>query len=223
MNKLLIGLTAALLVLGVPTAYADGGDGGSGFYEIRVTNITRGQSFTPIMVAVHRAGVALFTSGQPASAELATLAESGDTGPLSAMLANNPDVLEVITIPGRLAPGKTAVTRIRTSGQFNHVSAAAMLIPTNDAFFAIMDVAGPRGRGLLMVESPAYDAGSEPNDELCTSIPGPICRGEGASPFAGGEGFVHIHAGIHGIGSLPAADFDWRNPVVEISIQRVSQ
>ena len=51
MNKLLIGLTAALLVLGVPTAYGDGGDGGSGFYEIRVTNITRGQSFTPIMVA----------------------------------------------------------------------------------------------------------------------------------------------------------------------------
>lgn len=220
MNKSLIGLTAVLLSLGLSTAYADDD---AGFYEIRVTNVTRGQSFTPIMVAVHKAGVKLFTLGEPASAELAALAEGGDTGPLSAVLAGNADVLEVITIPGRLEPGKSAVARLRTSGRFNHVSAAAMLIPTNDGFFALNDIAGPRGRSSLMLESPAYDAGSEPNDELCSSIPGPVCGGVGGSPNVGGEGYVHVHAGIHGIGSLPAADFDWRNPVVEISIQRVPQ
>ncbi len=220
MHKLLIGLTAALLAHGVPTAYADDD---AGLYEIRVTNVTRGQSMTPIMVAVHKPGVKLFTPGEPASAELAALAEGGDTGPLSAVLAANPDVLKVLTIPGLLGPGKTAVTRIRTSGRFSHVSAAAMLIPTNDGFFALNGIAGPRGHNMLMVESPAYDAGSEPNDELCSSIPGPVCGGEGGSPNAGGEDYVHVHAGIHGIGSLPAADFDWRNPIVEISIQRVSR
>lgn len=220
MRKLLLGLIAALLAIGVPLAYAD--DENS-VYEIRVTNLMRGQSLTPIMVAVHRPGVKLFTPGQPVSAELAILAEGGDTAPLSTVLAANPDVLEVITIAGRTGPGKTSVARVRTSGKFTNVSAAAMLIPTNDGFFAVKDVAVPRGRDVLVVESEAYDAGSEPNDELCANIPGPVCGGEGASPFAGGEGFVHIHAGIHGIGSLPAATFDWRNPVVEVSIQRVKQ
>lgn len=220
MNKLLLGLTAALLALAVSTAHADKDEG---YYEVHVTNLTRGQTFTPIMVAVHKAGVKLFTLGQPASAELAALAEGGDTGPLSAVLSANTGVLEVITIPGLLGPGKTAVVRIRTSGRFDHVSTAAMLIPTNDAFFSLNDVAGPRDRELLTGESPAYDAGSEPNDELCASIPGPVCGGQGGSPQVDGEGYVHIHAGIHGIGSLPAADFDWRNPVAQITIQRVSQ
>lgn len=219
MNKFLVVLTAALLAFGMPAAYAD--DDGGAFYEIRVTNVTRGQSFTPIMIAVHKPGVKFFTVGQPASTELAALAEGGDTAPLSAVLKANPDVLDVITLPGLLGPGQTTVTRVRTTGKFTHMSAAAMLIPTNDGFFALKDVAGPRGRDLLTVESPAYDAGSEPNDELCANIPGPVCGGEGGSPFAGGEGAVHIHAGIHGIGSLPAATFDWRNPVAEISIQRV--
>lgn len=222
MYKSLLGLSAILMAFAMPPAQADD-DTDTAVYEIHVTNVTRGQSFTPIMVAVHKAGVKLFALGQPASKELAALAEGGDTGPLSGVLTANPDVLEVITLPGLLAPGKTAVARIRTSGRFNHVSAAAMLIPTNDAFFALNDVAGPRGRDVLPLESPAYDAGSEPNDELCTSIPGPVCGGEGGSPQADGEGFVHIHAGIHGIGSLPAAQFDWRNPVAVISIQRVSQ
>jgi hypothetical protein len=33
----------------------------------------------------------------------------------------------------------------------------------------------------------------------------------------GGERFVHIRAGIHGIGNLNAAQRDWRNPVAEIN------
>ena len=219
-HKLILGL-AVLSTLAVSTVRAD--DDKNGYYEVRVTNLTRGQTFTPIMIAVHKAGIKLYTLGQPASTELAALAEGGDTAPLSAVLTANSDVLNVITIPGLLGPGKTAVARVRVSGQFDHVSAAAMLIPTNDGFFSLNDVAVPRGQTLLTSESPAYDAGSEPNDELCSSIPGPVCGGQGGSPGVDGEGYVHIHAGIHGIGSLPAADFDWRNPVAQIILQRVSQ
>jgi hypothetical protein len=37
----------------------------------------------------------------------------------------------------------------------------------------------------------------------------------------GGEGFVHIHAGIHGIGNLEASEYDWRNPVARITVRQV--
>lgn len=214
----------AFLILGlmfIAGARADDDDETGNHCEITVTNVTRGQSFTPILVATHKTGVSLFAEGAPASPELATLAEGGDTAPLAAVLGANPDVLDVTTLPGLLAPGQSVTVKVKTQEGFNHVSMAAMLIPTNDGFFALNGVRGPRGRGTLSLESLAYDAGSEPNDELCANIPGPVCGGEGASPNAGGEGFVHIHAGIHGIGNLPAAERDWRNPVAEIAIKRV--
>jgi len=47
-----------------------------------------------------------------------------------------------------------------------------------------------------------------------------VCGGVGGSPGIGGEGFVHIHAGIHGIGDLLPARYDWRNPVAKVVIQR---
>lgn len=206
----------AALVAAPTIGYAD-----DGFYEVTVTNLTRGQAFTPILVATHRDGVMLFEVGKPASPELAILAEGGDTAPLTANLEARPEVHDVITIPGLLAPGATVTARVKTKGNFNHLSMAAMLIPTNDGFFALKNVRGPRDRSSQEHESPAYDAGSEPNDELCGNIPGPVCGGEGASPNAGGEGNVHIHAGIHGIGNLVASDRDWRNPVAHISVRRV--
>lgn len=214
----------SLMMLGLMLAvspYASSDDAAGNNYEITVTNVTRGQSFTPILVATHKAGVSLFTAGAAASPELAILAEGGDTAPLAAVLGANPNVHDVTTIPGLLAPGKSVTVKIKMKDEFDHVSMASMLIPTNDGFFTLNGVRGPRGRNILSFESPAYDAGSEPNDELCASIPGPVCGGEGTSPNAGGEGFVHIHAGIHGIGNLPAAARDWRNPVAEITIKRV--
>lgn len=217
-----------LLTLGLmfpAGAHADKSDEARNEFEITVTNVTRGQTFTPILVATHKAGVRLFTEGTPASPQLAFLAEDGDPGPLAAVLDANPDVFDTAVIGGLLGPGKSATVRIRMEDKFDHISVAAMLIPTNDAFFAVNGVRGPKGRRTLYLESPAYDAGSEPNDELCVSIPGPPCFGLGASPGSG-EGFVHIHAGIHGIGGLPplglnAAERDWRNPVAAITIERV--
>jgi hypothetical protein len=37
----------------------------------------------------------------------------------------------------------------------------------------------------------------------------------------GGEGFVHVHRGMHGIGSFKASERDWRNPVAEVRIRLV--
>ena len=212
----------SLIALGlIFTAGAHADDSAGNNYEITVTNITRGQSFTPILVATHKEGVSIFTEGSPASPELAILAEGGDTAPLTAVLVANANVHDVITIPGRLDPGKSVTVKVKTKAGFDHVSLASMLIPTNDGFIALEGVQGPKGKETLSFDSPGYDAGSEPNDELCANIPGPVCGGEGASIFADGEGFVHINAGIHGIGNLIASERDWRNPTAHITIRRV--
>ena len=77
-----------------------------------------------------------------------------------------------------------------------------------------------------MLYSPGYDAGTEDNDETCASIPGPPypeCGGPGggAAP-PGGEGYVFIHAGMHGNGDFDETLRDWRNPVARITIERLS-
>ena len=36
-------------------------------------------------------------------------------------------------------------------------------------------------------------------------------------PSGGEEGYVHIHAGIHGIGDFGASDRYWRNPAAYIA------
>jgi hypothetical protein len=207
----------------------DGDDNwtGSGRLEITVINLTKGQQFTPILVATHRRGVKLFQAGQPASPQLATLAEEGNTGPLAALLSSNPDVGDVISGTGLTNPGQSTTIIVGRRERFKRVSVAAMLIPTNDAFFSILDVAGPRGREEVVFYAPAYDAGSEKNDELCASIPGPSfpeCGGAGGGAKVGnGEGFVHIHSGIHGIGSFKPSNRDWRNPVARIVIKRINE
>jgi len=194
--------------------------GPSRSFSVTITNLTRGQSFTPILVASHKAAVKLFTPGNPASPELAALAEGGNTVPLAMLLMGMGDVLDVADSGGLLLPGASVTVTVETKGKFNHVSVASMLIPTNDAFFALNGIKGASGKKTVVVMASAWDAGSEPNDELCANIPGPVCDGVGGSPGAGGEGFVHIHAGIHGIGDLAGAERDWRNPVARITISR---
>ncbi len=219
-------LPAALLagMAMVPAGNVIGGDDDDdgGRFEVVVTNLTRDQRFTPILVASHRRGVSLFELGRQASPELARVAEEGNTGPLKDLLEGDTRVLDVEVGPGLLAPGESRTIVVNTRGPFDRLSVVSMLIPTNDAFFAANAVKADRS---IVIFSPAYDAGSETNDELCASIPGPDFAecggpGDGAEVIGGEEGFVHIHAGIHGIGDFDASARDWRNPVARISITR---
>lgn len=220
-SSIAVGFLIVTGLLAARTAAAEDGL----HYEVTITNLTRGQQFTPILIASHKEGVQLFTLGRPASSELATLAEEGNTGPLTSLLRGLPEVRDVTSSSGLLNPGHSVTVTVEGGAGFDHLSVAAMLIPTNDGFFALNGVAGPRGDQGLTLFSPAYDAGSERDDELCASIPGPFfaeCGGPGGGGKpGGGEGFVHIHAGIHGIGNLNAAQRDWRNPVAEITIRRI--
>ncbi len=194
-------------------------------FKVTVTNLTSGETFTPIMVASHKAGVKLFTLGAPASVELEQVAEAGDLAALEASLRSNGAVLKVVDSGAPLPPGKSATLMVEARGPFDHVSVVSMLVPTNDAFFALNGANGPNFfKRTVVFYSPAYDAGTEANDEVCANIPGPptVCTGEGFNPSRDGDGdFVHIHSGIHGIGDLSAATYDWRNPVARIEITRV--
>ena len=193
-----------------------------GMYAVTVTNLTRGETFTPIMVASHTKGTHFYQLGSPASDELAALAEGGDIAPLSGLLMETGGAFDIATNGGLLAPGASTTIMVKMTNKARFVSVASMLIPTNGAFIAINGMRGPKSKHRdVMVMSPAYDAGSEPNDELCANMPGPACGGEGGSPDASGEGYVHIHAGIQGIGDLNSSEYDWRNPTARIVIKRV--
>lgn len=202
--------------LASPMVLADGKNN----YEVTITNLTRGQIFSPILVASHRGGVELFKLGDPASDELAALAEGGDIGPLTKSLMNNRRVREVADSGGPLVPGESVTVKVSARGGAKYISLASMLVITNDAFVALNGVRAPMNSLTSTYFAPAYDAGSELNDELCANIPGPGCGGEGGSPNEDGEGYVHTHAGIHGIGDLAPADYDWRNPVAAIHVRR---
>ncbi len=188
-------------------------------YKVTITNLSPGQPLAPVMVATHRPGVSFFEAGEAPSDELAHLAEAGDGQPMADKLAAMPNVDETtISTTGLTFPGNSTTVMISANKPFSHISVGAMLGATNDAFFAIKDEALPWGKNKLTYMAPAYDAGSETNDELRSTVAG--LGGEGYSPYDSGEGFVHIHNGVQGIGDL-SPGMDWRNPVAKITIERV--
>ena len=209
--------TAAIsgLLLSSTTANADDHTA----YQVTITNITNSINFTPILVTSHRKGVSLYELGSPASDELTAIAEGGDTAPLAALLDADPRVADVQNSGGLLEPGQSVTVTVSATRGARFISLASMMLPTNDGFIALNSVKTPR-KGSVTYYSQGFDAGTEPNDELCFNIPGPTCGGEGPSPGIDGEGYVHIHRGMHGIGDLAPDVYDWRNPVAAVTITR---
>lgn len=189
-------------------------------YKVTITNITKGQSFTPILVATHKPRVAFFGLGDMASDELAAIAEGGNIAPLKDILDGSNFVSNTAASEGLLGPGETVVIMVDSRRAFKRLSFAAMLLPTNDTFVALNNIVLPR-HGKKVLYATAYDAGSETNDELCTSIPGPLCGGEPGSPNDEGEGFVYVSSGIHSIGDLEASEYDWRGAVAKVVIKKM--
>lgn len=223
MKTRILKFSAGTLASAVLAAASLGVQAGDKVYAVTITNITKAQIFTPIMVASHDDDTKLFTLGEAASSELETLAESGNPEPLADRLSDEEDA-DVSVAGGPLLPGDSVTLYVKAGGKNKYISVASMLVPSNDAMFAVNGVRAPKGKNTLDLVSPAYDAGTEDNDELCVSIPGPpfLCNGEGVST-EGGEGSVYVHSGIRGIGDVNADTYDWRNPVASISIRRTSR
>ena len=190
---------------------------------LSITNLTRGQILSPVFIARHGHDAGpLYTLGQPASESLAKVAEDADASGLLSDWSpeGNAGISEAMVATlngGPILPGATVDMSFEVTDGNNLVSFASMLVTTNDAFIGAsgLDVSTSRTVNLI-----AYASGSEANSESCAYIPGPPC-GNHAEDDADAEGYVHVHAGIHGgEGSdLDPATHDWRNPVARLTIQ----
>ena len=231
MKKLLPVAAAAAIMSGFPTAHA-------AQLDVEITNLTNGIWFTPFLVAAHPDGSGIFTAGQPASANLQAMAEGGDISGLSTDLSGVGATIVENPAGGLLPPGMSAVANLDTDGTSNVLlTVVAMLLPTNDAFAALNAVTIPTDPGTYVYNLPAYDAGTEANDELITGGGAPGAPGIPADPGGlagtGGTGAaaadantnVHIHRNTLGDtdAGAGASDLDsrvhrWLNPVVRVVV-----
>ena len=93
---------------------------------VTVTNVTRGQIFSPPIVVAHDASLRLFQVGEPASPELAGVAEDANGGPLVALLGTLPEVYDVNVGDGVILPGESRTVEVTVSGRFPVISVVGM-------------------------------------------------------------------------------------------------
>jgi hypothetical protein len=164
----------------------------------------------------------LFNAGEAASPGIEAIAEKGDVSVQVAAVKGDNRVRGAAVGTGPIGPQGSQTIVVDVNGG-SRVSAVSMLVNTNDAFLGLNTVRGPRYRGQTFVyDVIAYDSGTEANDQLRDSIPGPCCdTGVNNDSDEGAEGFIHVHRGIHAnVGELEPSVYDWRNPVARITIRR---
>lgn len=167
-------------------------------YTITVTNLTANQPLAPAAVVLHGGGYAAWRIGEPASAGLEVLAESGNPATLRAEAEMDPAVAATTAGSAVFGPGESTVLVVEgVVGGAAELEIAAMLVNTNDAWAGItgLDLGGLQVGDGLTVSLPPYDSGTEPNEETAATVPGPAGGGEGYNA-AGGEGFVAFHPGV---------------------------
>jgi hypothetical protein len=229
-----ITLSAAVLAVAMTAAPA----ANAVDFDVQITNLTNSIYFTPLLVAAHPAGNNLFTSGQPASANVQAMAEGGDTSGLIADVTGLGATIVDNPAGGILGPAASTSFNMNTDGTSNdRLSIVAMLLPTNDAFAGLNAIAIPVTPGTYRFDVPAYDAGTEANDELVTGggmpgvpgIPGDpsMLAGTNGTGAAGADanGNVHIHRGslgdtdaMGGNSDLDSRVHRWLNPVIRVTI-----
>ena len=238
MNKLTATATMVALAICGSVSTANAAD-----YQVTVTNLTSGVYFTPLIASAHSPSVAMFTSGQHASAELQAIAEGGNVAPMAALLESIG--ASVALGDGLLAPGATTTLMLSDSGTPGNtvLSVTGMLLPTNDGFVGLNSVHLPSesGPASMTWNANGYDAGTEANDELVGSgapgeagFPAPppiVASGTGVGGHgvpASVEGFVSIHRNVlgdldpeGGASDINAAVHRWLNPVARITVTRM--
>ena len=204
-------------------------------HSVTVTNLTAGIYFTPLLVAAHDSSATLFDVGTAASAELQAMAEGGDISGLSGAVTGAGGMVVENPAEGLLGPGASTTFMVTVDGA-THLSAVAMMLPTNDGFIGLDDWAIPTTAGTHMVYLNAYDAGTEANDEIINGNGAPGAPGIPVAP--GGDGgtngvgvasaeamVVHIHPGnvgdedsMGGASDVDSRVHRWLNPVAMLTI-----
>ncbi|MGF1735775.1 spondin domain-containing protein [Photobacterium satsumensis] len=166
-------------------------------FNVEVNNTSANQPLSPLAVIGHSSDYQLFTIGQPASEALEMLAESGDN---SALLNEQAEGISVQAAgSGVILPASNDVVTVTMDTTASpYLSVASMLVNTNDAFVAetAMDVAGLAVGDTIRIAMPAWDSGTEANDEAAGTIPGPAAGGEGFNSERNDDDRVSFHPGV---------------------------
>jgi LPXTG-motif cell wall-anchored protein len=182
-------------------------------YDVTVTNTTNSmQGLSPLVVATHPASARAWQMGQMASKGLEILAEDG----MPAMLADELKgvATDVATTKAHLLPGDSITVRVMAKDG-DMLSAATMLIQTNDGFTGLDSVALAEGD----TDAMAYDAGTEENTEAAADVPGPPFGGMMHGPDSAPHQPISMHQGITGKADVKPEMFNWTGPVARFSVR----
>ncbi len=211
-------------------------------YEVTITNLTSGQAFTPPLIATHRGSTHLFQVGSSANLGTQEIAENGNLAQFMGTLGSDPAISDYTAAGAPLVPvgsplfgmfSNTVTLTITAGPGAQFLSYESMLICTNDGFTGVDGLKLPNQVGsAVTVNGAAYDAGTEINTEDFADIVPPCQPLIGVSSDDAGTdmtnpdlaegGVIHHHAGIAGGNDLVPGVHGWTNPVVEITVERVS-
>ena len=214
------------------TATADSRESATHRYRVTVTNLTTGQPLSPGVVVTHTRKVSLFTMGTRASDGIQLIAESGDPTTAAAELTGARGIHSVVATSapvGRVggAPFPSSLTvEIDAAAEANYLSMSMMLICTNDGFAGLDAARLPGGFNEAVFYARGYDAGTEVNDEIASSIVppcfaiGPVQGPVGGAGHTAQNGVIGRHPGIQGIADLTSAHA-WDGPVARVVVRRI--
>ncbi len=227
-------LTSALLMSGLylTGCSSDNDDAppADAMYEVTVINATNNQPLSPVAVITHSNSFTAWTVGSAASTELEYIAEGGSNRQLIDSLVNE----DASTASGTAAigPGGSETISITASESTQTLlTVATMLVNTNDAFSGItsIDISGLAKGDTMTMHARVYDAGTEINDEMAGSIPGPVSGGTGEGFNAARSDItdtVRSHGGVVSADDgLSASGLDqshrFDNPGMIVTITRI--
>lgn len=189
--------------------------------NVTIENLSPGNgiNLTPFWIAFHDGSFDIYDRDQAASSALESLAEDGNTGPISELFKNNavPGVDATITEPNGFAgapvfdPGSSATFKIDVDeNTARYFSYASMIIPSNDAFVAngnpleheifntTGDFVGPIS--FTVWGNQVLDAGTEQNTETNAAFLNQSSPNTGDAE----NGTVQLHKGFNSSTGNPA-------------------
>jgi len=167
-------------------------------FDVSVSNTTSNQPLSPMAVVLHSNQYSAWSFGNAASMALEVLAESGS--PADVISAASGDAVFAVSAgTDVIPPGMMATVSLEFEEQAAvELTVITMLVNTNDAFSGMqkVDVSGLEVGASMQLNAPIYDAGTEANDELAATIPGPAAGGEGFNAERMDTNVISRHPGL---------------------------
>ena len=169
-----------------------------GQWTIDVTpgGLPGGAHFSPIIGAVHNAGVTFLKSGEAASSGVESMAETGETLELqsevnAAINATTPTALSVLSRSGNIGRQvRVTLNDVAVTTDYPRVTLVTMIAPSPDWFVGVsgLSLLDASGNWLPSHEVKLYpwDAGTENGDEF--SLSNPATSPQGVITSIGGTG-----------------------------------